>query len=595
MTALLVIVPLFVVTAIAAGAVLTARLGLRAGDRLTVAVGASLMLVFTAWWCLWIAGVPAARCSLAVAVATGACAVVGWRQIRRLVTTDVVQWQAAGFAAVACHALLLHAVVFSYSGGLWGGDWCSHFTQAAFFVNDGDPRPNRFPAGDAITARPPLMNILAAHFCGLVPATFADYQVVMTLLSAVACLPAFMVADRLAVRFGVDRRWAVVAASAALIVLPAFAENAVYPWTKLLTAFFVIAGLVLWGDGVDHVSRPHRLLAAILLAGGLLTHYSAAVYVVAAVLHEAFLLVVAVVRRRDASGIGATLRANILAAAAAVAVCVPWIGWAVGMFGIEGTFATNTAVVDAAVYTPMGNIAKVLLNIRDTLVPSFLRPDTELVTLLRRQPHLLGRVRDLCFLPYQVDFPAALGVVGWWATPLAIGLLWKRLGSAASRGYWVTLLGVGFVLGVAAHGGRDQNGLAHICLQPVMLLGAVLLAVVLPRLAPGLQVAVVTGWTIDYLLGTLLQAYVESWRFVPGDPLRPGDPTANSAGLSLCATSNLLNKQELGVVFLADRVSELGIEPVQLLGAAFAIGAGSLAGLAWRLRSDGMPAGPKKV
>jgi hypothetical protein len=152
-----------------------------------------------------------------------------------------------------------------------------------------------------------------------------------------------------------------VAASAALIVLPAFAENAVYPWTKLLTAFFVIAGLVLWGDGVDHVSRPHRLPAAILLAGGLLTHYSAAVYVVAAVLHEVFLLVVAVVRRRAASGIGATLRANILAAAAAVAVCVPWIGWAVVMFGIEGTFATNTAVVDAAVYTPMGNIAKVLL------------------------------------------------------------------------------------------------------------------------------------------------------------------------------------------------------------------------------------------
>ena len=90
MTALLVIIPLFVVTAIATGAVLTARLGLRAGDRLTVTVGASLMLVFTAWWCLWIAGVPAAQCSLAVAVATGACAVVGRRQIRAFVTVDVV-------------------------------------------------------------------------------------------------------------------------------------------------------------------------------------------------------------------------------------------------------------------------------------------------------------------------------------------------------------------------------------------------------------------------------------------------------------------------------------------------------------------------
>jgi hypothetical protein len=42
-------------------------------------------------------------------------------------------------------------------------------------------------------------------------------------------------------------------------------------------------------------------------AGGLLTHYSAAVYVIAVVLREAFLLVAAVIRRGDASGIGATL------------------------------------------------------------------------------------------------------------------------------------------------------------------------------------------------------------------------------------------------------------------------------------------------
>jgi len=580
------IVPLVLAALVVPGALVVKPLRLAAGDRLTVAVAASLLFVFLAWWCLWIAGLPAWWCSVAVASATAGCGLLGWRQIAALFADDVVRWQAGGFAAAAMHALLLHAAVFCYSGGLWGGDWCGHFTQAAFFITDGDPRPNRFPAGDAITARPPLMNVVAAHFCRLSNLSFADYQIVMTLLSAAACLPAFMIADRLAAWLGGDRRQAVIAATAAMIVLPAFAENAVYPWTKLLAAFFVVPGLVLWGDGVGNATRPRRTLAAILLTAGVLTHYSAAVYVVAVVAHELVSVAATAWRRRHPAEIAAILRADTIAAAAAVAVFLPWIGWAVFMFGPAGTFATSTAVVDAAIYTPAGNLLKVLLNIRDTLVPSFLRPETDFVALLQTQPSLLGRVRDRCFLPYEVNFPAALGVVGAWATPLAAGLLWRRLGGSAERTLWVTVVTLGLVLGVAAHGGRDENGLAHICLHPLMIMGAAVLAGVLPWLPRALRIIVVGGWTFDYLVGTALQAWVQSWRFTLGDPLVPQGPPSNSAGLSLCATSNLINKQELGLVFLSERLAAIGIEPVALLVAAVTIGAVWLSLVAWHVAGE---------
>ncbi|NCA10343.1 hypothetical protein EBR56_00790 [bacterium] len=580
------IVPLVLATLVVPGALVVKPLRLAAGDRLTVAVAASSLVVFLGWWCLWIAGVPAWWCSVAVASATGACGLFGWRQIKPLFRDDIVRWQAVGFAAVAMHALLLHAAIFCYSGGLWGGDWCTHYTQAVFFMVDGDPRPNRFPAGDAITARPPLMNIVAAHFCRLSNLSFADYQIVMTLLSAAACLPAFMIADRLVVLLGGNRRHAVVAATAAMIVLPAFAENAVYPWTKLLAAFFVVPGLVLWGDGVGNATRPRRTLAAILLTAGVLTHYSAAVYVVAVVAHELVSVAATVWRRRHPVEIAAILRADAIAAAAAVAVFLPWIGWALFMFGPAGTFATSTAVVDAAVYTPAGNLLKVLLNIRDTLVPSFLRSETELVALLRAQPSPLGRIRDFWFLPYEVNFPAALGVVGAWATPLAVGLLWRRLGGSAERMFWVTVVALGFVLGVAAHGGRDDNGLAHICLHPLMIMGAAVLAGVLPWLPRALQILVVGGWAFDYVLGTVLQAWVQAWPFTLGDPLVPQGPPSNSAGLSLCATSNLINKQQLGLVYLSERFAAVGIEPVALLVAAVTIGAVWLSMVAWHVARE---------
>jgi len=398
---------------------------------------------------------------------------------------------------------------------------------------------------------------VAAHFWRLGRGHYADYQVVMTWLNSLACLPVLMLVSRLTPRRQNDQQQAVLLTAVAVMVLPAFAQNAVYPWTKLLAAFFVVPGLVFWADGAGRGRRPHRELAAGLLAAGLLVHYSAAVYVVAVVGFE-LVLTASQVIRRDWPRLARSFMTNLRAAAVAVAVVAPWLGWALWMYGPRGTFATNTAVVDARVYSLAENLLKMLLNIRDTLLPSFLRGPTDLTRLFQEQASLLGWIRDSCFLPYQVNFPAALGVVGWAAVLPAAGVIRRALPRSPGL-FWSSVAAVSLLLGVAAHGGRDDNGLAQICCHPLMLLGAGLIVAAVPRLPGWLRGLVLAGWVVDYLVGTLLQAWVQSWRFALTPPAAPGDIPGNTAGLSLCATTNLANKVDLGVVFMADRLDSLGL------------------------------------
>jgi hypothetical protein len=66
------------------------------------------------------------------------------------------------------------------------------------------------------------------------------------------------------------------------------------------------------------------------------------------------------------------------------------------------------------------------------------------------------------------------------------------------------------VLGVAVHGGRETGGLAHICLQPLVLLGLALLASQWDLLGRAWQRAIIAGVTVDAVAGIILQFAVEN-------------------------------------------------------------------------------------
>lgn len=537
-------------------------------EQLVVVVAVSLLSVFLAAFGIYLARLPVGS-GWAVTAACLACVCFRWTAVLRLLAQPVVRAQLAGLALVLGHSLLLQASVRNYNGLLWVGDWYEHFERTMFFIERPDPVAARFlsavgAAGTSytLTARPPMMNVLTAHVIAHGTPSFAAFQVASTWLNALACLPAMALAGRCASSFRIRPERRVLAAAAAIAVLPSFAENATFTWTKLLAAFYVLAAVLLVTRR-DAASSPRRLaLAGMLLGAGVAVHYSSAVY--SLVLGVAVMVTAAC---RDLPAGRGTVRRRLAAACLAAAafgtgqvvVLLPWLGFSWATFGLRGTLAANTAVTDAAGMTPMENLRKIALNCFDTLVPHFLRERPPLIAELMAQPNPSAAMRDWWFAPLQVNFPMAVGTV---TQGVAAGIaLWLLAKSTASRGsreraaFWAWLFGAGFFLGVAVHGARDTIGLAHICLQPLIMTAAAAAVTVLPRLPWPMRVLALAGLAWDYLVGISLHFWLEH---LPVEVFVVTQPDGSRAvfgeffGIAGAAVSNAAMKQKDGLLFLGD-------------------------------------------
>lgn len=493
----------FLVLAIGPGLWLGRRLPLPAALRLPVIVAVSLGVTAAAAWGLYLTAAPLWM-AWGVTAMAGAAAWAGRREFVRLLRRPLARMQFLGFALVAAECLLLHAAVFSYHGGCWSGDWLEHYERSLFFLDRPDPLTARFLVGSySFPARPPAFNLLAGLLMAHGARSFAAYQIVATLLNCLACLPMWAIGIAFLRAVRVPRRHGLPALVAATLLAPVFVQNAIFPWTKLFTAFFVLTGLAL----VAARGSGSRSIVRMALAGGCLglavsAHYSAAVYALVA----GGFLAGQVLRRRTG------IRECLAFGAAAAAAALPWLTYAITVFGWEAATST-TAVSDAARLTPLDNAVKVLLNICDTLLPHFLRPRPPLVQQLMEQTHPLAPLRDYWFLPLQVNFPSAAGTLA----PLVAGFAWLASRKAAHRGeraagadavsaettlwdllcdsLWAWVMLAGVPLGIAVHGGRDTLGLAHVCLQPAVLVAIAWLTSRLPLLPVAMRAAVV--WNVE--------------------------------------------------------------------------------------------------
>jgi hypothetical protein len=425
------------------------------------------------------------------------------------------------------------ATISSYSGGGWAGDWFEHWERAKFFLEHW-PLDRNFLVTYPLTARPPLANVVTGAFLRLTRVDYAHYQLVTALLSSLAFLPAALLA----------RRWGGARAVAVLAVLfmvsPSFVENATFAWTKLPAALFVLAALYFFLRA--HEAEPPRDAAPLfgaLLAAGLLAHYSAGPY---AVMLAAAWLALGWPRRRDA----AWWRATGAAALAGALVLALWFGWAFAEYGVRGTLLTNSSATSRDVHQG-SQLVKIALNLRDTLVPHFLRSFDDPL-LAQRSPW--GWLRDWCFQCYQINLLFVFGSVAWLV--ILRELFRAARGAAArARNFWGAFLPGVVVLGVAAHGARDHWGLAHICLQGLVLLGLAFLAARWTALGRGWRLALLGGAVVDFVLGIALQFGVESYAldrwFAAG---RPPDDTLRSYNEP--AFMNLLGKIHNRLDFFSD-------------------------------------------
>lgn len=530
---------------------LAARLALEPAEKLLAAVILSLLAVFVTAWVVYTAALPLAAFWLLPAAAALGLA-LSFRSVAAALRDSAVRELLAAQAFVTAWSVLCLAFVVTYSGGGWTADWFEHWERARFYV-ERRPLDTVFIDHAALTARPPLANLLVAAALALSRVDFAHYQLFSTLLASLAFLPAAVLAQR----------WAGPRAIRLLAVLflvnPLFVQNTTFAWTKLPAAAFVLAALVFFlrAAASDRPLAPALIFAA-ALAAGLLAHYSAGP---AAVVFAAAWLVVTWRRRRERAWLAATAAGAALGAA----VLALWFGWAVAAYGPRATFLANTSV-EAAAPTAAGQLARVALNLRDTLVPHFFR-SIDPALIAQRSP--AGALRDTWFQFYQVTLPGGFGALG--AFVLA-GVLARARPAAPPRIRlgWTLAVAAFVVLGVAVHGARDTWGLAHICLQPLVLLGLAALAARVPAAPPLLRAGLVLGAAFDFVAGIALHLAVQNFAFE-----RLAGPAALATWQNdhtAAAVMNLAGKLRHELVFFADTLplppALLAVAGLGLLGAA---------------------------
>lgn len=467
---------------------IAARLIGTAGERLLASIVFSWLAIFVVAWAVYVCALPLSVLWILPPAAIVGLA-VGWRPLRALAREPEARELATAQAIVTCAVVAWLALIVSYSGGAWVGDWFGHWQRTAFFLERG-PRDILFNGFDPLTSRPPLANVIFGAFVALTKKDFAHYQLASAFLGSLAFLPTAVFARR----FG--GRAAIAVLAALLLASPMFAQNATFAWTKLPAACLTLAAFhfLLRADAPD--CPRAGLIAAIALGAALLTHYSAGPY---ALVFAAIWL--ARGRWREA----AWWRGTALAALAGAAVLALWFGWALGIYGARGTFLTNTSVTDAAPGVG-AQLVSGLLNVRDTLVPHFLR-EVDYRFIAQRNPW--GWWRDWFFQLYQINLVFLCGSVAWLAILVALRKD-ALLARSSVRAGWAASIAAIALLGVMVHSARDRWGLAHICLQPLALGGLAFLAARWETIGTGWRRVVVVGAAADLALGIALHFGAQS-------------------------------------------------------------------------------------
>jgi hypothetical protein len=467
------------------------RLPLTPIEKVSASVALSLLLVFLTAWLVYVCAWPLKVYWILPALA-GAGVIPEWRTIISTAKESEVRTLLVAQLLITAWSLGLLALILTYSGGGWLADWWGHLERMMFFLDRG-PTDILFNGFDPLTSRPPLANIVTGVFTQLTGRDFVHYQVFSTLFASLAFMPAALLARR----FG--GKIAIPVLTLFFMANPMFAENVTYSWTKLPAAFFILTALYFFLRATEH---PAPLAAAVLfatsLAAGLLTHYSAGPY---AIFLTAGWMVFGWHRRRDPCW----RQATGFAVLSGTLVLASWFAWCFSVYGIRGTLMTNTSITAQAPDLSV-QMQVVLLNIKDTLIPHFLR---ELDPRLIEQRSSIGHLRDWFFLLYQVNFIFAFGSAAFFAIAYSLGKQISRASRIESNFWGLFIIGT-TLLGIAVPGGRDVWGLAHICLQPLVFAGLAFLAAQWPHLTHRWRMVLVAAATADFIAGIVLQFTVES-------------------------------------------------------------------------------------
>jgi len=543
---------LLAVCSVGPGFFLARKLPWSPAEKLCAALGLSLLVLYLSSFVIFALRLPL-YFHFAVSAGCVALLALSFRDLTHLFAHRRVRRQLAAFALLFLWAVALLSLVRHYSGGIWAGDWVEHYERTLFFL-DHPPKDTVFIGLYLLPARPPLMNLVTAHFLAQVGRQYDLFQIVFLFLNLLIVFPCFLIAGAMTRHGG--RRLALIAGF--LAASPMLLQNVTWPWTKLAAGFYVILAIWLYLRGWRKPDAFRMTLAFVCLSAGLLVHYSVAPYALFLALH--YLIAVFWGRKtrwRELAGLS-LFSAGLLAT---------WFAWSTAVYGPRTTFGSNTTVTGASSVSATENLARIGANLVNTIVPHPFRPEgRRYFESWFTQRSSLGYFRDYTFLIYQVNLIFAMGSVGGLLVLYRLYLNYRSPSTPVKRDrrFWGLLVLTVGVVGIAVVGQKDDMGLAHICLQPLVVMGIVLVAASLPTLSPSMRVLALSGCVVDFALGIMLHFSAENriFQLVPG----PGGQmmVLNTAGLSRQAAVNWGYKETHGWVFWGDHFAGL-TTPIQVL------------------------------
>ncbi len=478
------------------------------------------------------------------------------------------------FPVIFLWLVLLLLLVRNYSGGRWYGDWYEHYERAMFFA-DHFPLYTKLFGNYLLPARPPMMNLLTALLFWQVAPRFELFQVSFAFMNALVLLPCALIAPSLIARTR-NRAWLI---AGFLALNPMFVQNSVYTWTKLFAAFYSLTALGLYLSAWRRNDSPRIVAAFACLATAMIVHYSAAPLVLFLGAHYVFVLF----RRRHHRW-----RELIVSAAVGAAIMFTWLGWSFYAYGWKDTVGSNTTVTGSQNYSLVGNLGKIAENTFDTLVPFPLRGRYE--NDASYDPHIpqrgLAYLRDWFFCIYQTSFPAMLGLGGLILVIWLLGKLWIRPPKDPWQHhyvFWILCILVVAFIGIALVGSVESFGIAHICLQPLVLIGLTYAAIGLPHVPLTVRGLALLGLLIDAAFGVLLHIHLlrNTFDISPaGDQLKIG----SHIEMGRAAIANGVTKFQMQAPFLGDQLGTVAGAIVEAIVVVCAVAI--CAGL-WLLASRG--------
>ncbi|MDP9174874.1 MAG: hypothetical protein M3O30_13575 [Planctomycetota bacterium] len=555
------LVPLLVVCSVGPGLLVVRGLRWSPVEKLCGAMAASFILLYLASFVLFCFNAPLSGywCAAGLFALAG---VINTHQMVVLVRFHQSRRVLIAFAAILAWDFLHLAMIRSYSGGLWGGDWYEHYERTCYFLHQ-HSNSFRYLTIYLLPARPPMMNAIIAFFGRLVgmngnKLSFESYSLCCVFLNAFAFLPCCLL-----LRHFAHGGMRYVYVLAILFMLnPSIMENVTWTITKAFAAGFVVLGVCFYLRGLRGKEPTRIIAAAIFLAGGCLVHYSAVPFAMGIAVH--YLWVLATKRRG--------LLEPMIASLAGAALMASWFGWAIAHFEMHDTFFSNSTATGTVKLTTGENIVKILENLFTSLVPHPLSP---IATGLFSRMQNLGDVRDYFFMMAQTTLPMMIGSA---SGLLAIYLfLFKKWPDYRERRFWLFFVPFTFILATATNPELERYGAGHIASQSLATMGVALVTAWLMEARGWVFWCVMAGLLVDYIFGVLLQFHLESRvHKVVADPR--GRRVIRDFSLGTPGFYQYLEKLRMGFVFWGDHFAGASLV-FQTLSIVVAAGA-----FAWLMR-----------